>query len=31
LYCQKDVVATARVFLRMQGEKYFGDENVEFI
>lgn len=31
LYCQKDVVATARVFLRMQGEKYFGDENVEYI
>ena len=31
LYCQKDVVATARVFLRMQGVNYFSDENVEFI
>ncbi|MBN2765288.1 MAG: 3'-5' exonuclease [Paludibacteraceae bacterium] len=31
LYCQKDVVATARVFLRMQALPFFSNDNVEFI
>lgn len=31
LYCQKDVVATAQVFLRMQGLPTFSSEHVEFI
>lgn len=31
IYCQKDVVATARVFLKLQGMSAFNDENVEYI
>ncbi|MDO9154439.1 MAG: 3'-5' exonuclease [Paludibacter sp.] len=31
LYCQKDVVATAQVFLRMNGLNPIKEENIEFI
>jgi DNA polymerase elongation subunit (family B) len=31
LYCQKDVVATAQVFLRMQNWRGFEAQNVEFL
>jgi predicted PolB exonuclease-like 3'-5' exonuclease len=31
LYCQKDVVATAQVFLRMQNWQGFESRNVEFL
>jgi len=30
-YCQKDVVATAQVFLRMNSLNIIKDENIEFI
>lgn len=31
VYCQKDVVATAQVFLRMSGLELISDENIQFI